>query len=332
MMQLPIYSIIIPHKNIPKLLQRCLDTIPHRDDTEIIIIDDNSDPAIVDFNYYPGTEREDVTLLLDNADKGQGHVLNVAMQHARGRWLVFADADDYFNYCIGDLLDDYRDDEADVIHFSVSSVDCDTYVNASRGDDHVSLIHDYINGKPCSESMLRYFRSGPWGKLIKRDVVEAHHLQFDESRIHIEKRFCYLLGYYAKTIKADIRAAYCLTYRPTSVSYTLTDEKILDKIRIFAERDKFLAEHHITDMPEVAYHFFVEVLVDLEEQGKHDLLNKSSQILDDYGWSRSQIYSMMKKNKLGRKYRRNEMYRFIVNARMRFAIRTRFKKLLLWEK
>ena len=37
------YSIIIPHKNTPSLLQRCLDSIPQRSDIEIIIVDDNSD-------------------------------------------------------------------------------------------------------------------------------------------------------------------------------------------------------------------------------------------------------------------------------------------------
>ena len=36
------YSIIIPHKNSAGLLQRCLDSIPQRDDIQIIIIDDNS--------------------------------------------------------------------------------------------------------------------------------------------------------------------------------------------------------------------------------------------------------------------------------------------------
>ena len=35
------YSIIIPHKNIPDLLQRCLDSIPRREDVQIID-DDNS--------------------------------------------------------------------------------------------------------------------------------------------------------------------------------------------------------------------------------------------------------------------------------------------------
>ena len=322
------YSIIIPHKNIPKLLQRCLDSILHRDDTEIIIIDDNSDSSIVDFDHYPGSERSDVTVLFDNADKGQGHVLNVAIPHARGRWLVFADADDYFNYCIGELLDDYRNDDADVVHFPLSSVDSDTYINTSRADEHVSLIKGFIDGKPCSESMLRFFRAGPWGKLIKKELVISHHILFDESRINIDMKFCYMLGYYAKTIKADMRAAYCLTTRSTSVSYTLTDEKIMDKIHIFAERDKFLADHQITDMPKGTYHFFVGVLVDLEEQGKHELLSRSLQILGDYGWSRSQLWSMMKTYKSDRKKKNSENHRFIAYLRKRLAIRTRIKSVL----
>ncbi|MDR2475404.1 MAG: glycosyltransferase family 2 protein, partial [Bacteroidales bacterium] len=36
------YSIIIPHKDIPDLLRRCLDSIPYRNDLQIIIVDDNS--------------------------------------------------------------------------------------------------------------------------------------------------------------------------------------------------------------------------------------------------------------------------------------------------
>jgi glycosyltransferase involved in cell wall biosynthesis len=37
------YSFIIPHHNSPKLLERCLNSIPQRDDIEIIVVDDNSD-------------------------------------------------------------------------------------------------------------------------------------------------------------------------------------------------------------------------------------------------------------------------------------------------
>jgi glycosyltransferase involved in cell wall biosynthesis len=58
------YSVIIPHKNIPKLLQRCLDSIPQREDIQIIIIDDNSDPGIVDFEHFPGLNRSNVEVPL----------------------------------------------------------------------------------------------------------------------------------------------------------------------------------------------------------------------------------------------------------------------------
>jgi glycosyltransferase involved in cell wall biosynthesis len=48
------FSIIIPHKNTPELLQRCLASIPKREDIQIIVIDDNSDNTKVDFEYFPG--------------------------------------------------------------------------------------------------------------------------------------------------------------------------------------------------------------------------------------------------------------------------------------
>ena len=32
------YSFIIPHRNVPHLLQRCIDSIPKRDDIQIIIL------------------------------------------------------------------------------------------------------------------------------------------------------------------------------------------------------------------------------------------------------------------------------------------------------
>ncbi len=43
----PLFSVIISHKNRPKMLQRCLDSIPRRDDVQIKVVDDKSDPKQV---------------------------------------------------------------------------------------------------------------------------------------------------------------------------------------------------------------------------------------------------------------------------------------------
>ena len=48
------YTIIIPHKNAPLLLQRCLDSIPFRDDIQIIVVDDDSSSDVVDFYGLSG--------------------------------------------------------------------------------------------------------------------------------------------------------------------------------------------------------------------------------------------------------------------------------------
>lgn len=70
-----LYSIIIPHKDIPCLLQRCLDSIPSRDDVQIIVADDDSSPDVVDFAHFPGSDRADVEILFTKEGRGAGYAV-----------------------------------------------------------------------------------------------------------------------------------------------------------------------------------------------------------------------------------------------------------------
>lgn len=51
--------------------------------------------------------------------------------------------------------------------------------------------------------------------------------------------------FYANKVKFDNRAIYCLADRSGSVSKGLTDEKLLIRTRVFAEKNRFLADHNI---------------------------------------------------------------------------------------
>ena len=90
------YSIIIPHKNTPRLLERCLYSIPTWDEIQIIIIDDNSNSESVDFSHFPGNGRKNTEVLFTKEGKGAGYARNIGLSHARGKWIIFADADDFF--------------------------------------------------------------------------------------------------------------------------------------------------------------------------------------------------------------------------------------------
>jgi glycosyltransferase involved in cell wall biosynthesis len=91
-----IFSVIIPHKNRPDLLQYCLNSIPRRKDIQIIVVDDNSDEDKVNFNKFPGLDDEYVEIYLTKEGKGAGYARNMGLKHAKGKWLLFADADDFF--------------------------------------------------------------------------------------------------------------------------------------------------------------------------------------------------------------------------------------------
>ena len=81
------YSFIIPHKNCPDLLQRCVDSIPERDDVQVIVVDDNSDdgkkPSLKNHKNLQ------VILLDATQSKGAGRARNVGLEHAEGKWLLF---------------------------------------------------------------------------------------------------------------------------------------------------------------------------------------------------------------------------------------------------
>lgn len=246
---MPTYSILIPHKNIPNLLQRCLDSIPHRKDTEIIIVDDNSDASIVDFDNFPGKDREDVFIFFDKEGKGSGHARNVALSQARGKWVMFVDSDDYFNYCIRDVLDEYKDCQYDVVFFKSNSVDSITYEPRSRCVHLNQMIEAYCKDPKSAEASLRYDFGEPWCRLIRTSLIKEHNLRFEETSIHNDTAFAYHLGYVIKKMAVDKRCIYTITFRSNSVSGSISEGKKLERIKVFLRAKKFFMDHCIKREP-----------------------------------------------------------------------------------
>lgn len=240
------YSIIIPHKNIPDLLQRCLDSIPHREDLEIIVVDDNSDPEVVDFDHFPGVDRDDTQVVFDKAGRGAGHARNVALGHARGKWLVFADADDYFTPFFPEALDIYKDSAYELIFFKAKGVYSDTGLPSGRSNKGTTFINEYLQaGVNCSKAELnvRLGFSEPWAKFVKRTLVERVKAVFDETPVCNDVRFSYTTGYNATPIHIDSRDIYCyVTKRMGSLSSKEDPQAQLARLSVTLDWIKFVRE------------------------------------------------------------------------------------------
>ena len=89
-----LYSIIIPHFNSSQLLERMLNSIPRRDDIQIIVVDDNSNE--IEKGELRKIRRPNVELYFQTTNHGAGFARNVGLDHVLGQWVIVADADDVF--------------------------------------------------------------------------------------------------------------------------------------------------------------------------------------------------------------------------------------------
>lgn len=239
------FTIIIPHKNTPKLLERLVMSIPIREDLEIIIVDDHSDISIVDFNHFPCIERPNTIVVPNGNICGAGFARNYALPLAKGNWILFADSDDFYNSGFNDFLDKYSECDSDVVYFNANSVDNDTFEPSNRADHLHKFIDEYQQDHKRGELIMRYFFTEPWCKLIRRSLIEQHSVRFDDTSIHEDVRFSCLIGHYAHKIVVDDHQLYCVTSRMNSLSRTQTHQAYLDELKVFSWWKKLLLDNNI---------------------------------------------------------------------------------------
>lgn len=215
-MSMKTFSIIIPHYNNATDLSRCLDSIPVRDDVEVIIVDDNSDPSEVDFDHFPGLDRADTKVVFSKAEKGKGpgFARNLGLEMASGEWIIFSDSDDYFLPEFESALKLYRDSDADVIFFRCKKRNLEGNIL----DYH--MVNELLDeaersGKP---DPISYGFPCPWGKFIRRSFLVANHIEFQQitggDDILFSLQIAACLNNYAIS---DI-SLYCVVDRPGSLT------------------------------------------------------------------------------------------------------------------
>lgn len=215
------YSIIIPHKDIPDLLQRCLDSIPLRDDVEVIVVDDNSDPRKVDFEHFPRWKGRHYQYFLTKEGKGAGYARNVGLDRAQGRWIVFADADDFFTEDFNALLDEMADVEEDMVYFNyINVLSDDINCRLEKRTWHSANLTGYLAGEN-SEGFLKYYFCVPWCKFVRRELIERYRIRFSEVRWANDVYFSAQVCCRTNTIRVSEKIGYVVTSREGS----LTDNK-----------------------------------------------------------------------------------------------------------
>lgn len=236
-------SIVIPHYNSINTLRKLLDSIPVRDDIEIIVVDDKSNKNITEFNQLVESEKYNhVKFLKNNTNKkGAGVCRNIGLRYVTKEWILFADADDFFMDGFVDKIKDYVDTDFDIVYFTPTSIDLITNEKSDRHVVYEKMINDYLQKKDRkSELKLRYEFPVPWSKLIKVQLIKENDIQFDEVIASNDIMFSAKIGYHAKKITASENVIYCVTKNKGSLTNTISEEVFDTRLQVRINYCKYL--------------------------------------------------------------------------------------------
>ena len=235
------YSIIIPHYKNVELLNRCVSTIPSRSD--IIIIDDHSEIDKEIFYSYESLKRKNVQIpsLMEGGNAGRAR--NVGLKYAKGKWLIFVDADDLIIDEEFILCDKYNNSKYDIIYFGVSSVDSDTLQKVERYKVYNKYIDLCDNISEENINMLRFRHDVPWGKMIRHELVKNNNIFFGETKYCNDTLFSTVTALYAKSVFAEKSLFYCVTERRDSLTKQRSIDSEFIRYEVMLNKNQILKKH-----------------------------------------------------------------------------------------
>lgn len=238
-------SFVIPHYNSPGSLQRLLDSIPAREDVQIIVVDDNSTKELEAYREVVEANSPRVTFLRNTTGiQSAGACRNIGIDAAAGEWILFADADDYYLPGMYETIRPYLASDYDMVIFCPVSVNVDTGKPGTRHYKHEVRIRRYLQD-PTRKNYLSLCRTTTiWSKLIRRRVLEENGIYCNTS-LHGNDFVCsQKLFYYCKKKHVSAEKIYCVTETGGSLTTKKSVESFENSVKQRTEGNLFNRAHY----------------------------------------------------------------------------------------
>jgi len=155
-------------------------------------------------------------------------------------------------------LDEYKDCDLEVLFYNVDCVDGDTGEPSKVYSGYQEMVSNYKNDNSLFE-LIRYVKP-PWSKMMKREFIESHHIQFEDVILGNDVWFSYQVGYFAKKTEVLDKRLYVYTINSNSISFHRTVAKDVVQIETYVKQNAFFdfighPEWHINLPGWIKYHW-----------------------------------------------------------------------------
>lgn len=242
---LPKVSVIIPVHDVEAYLKECLESILRQSftDFEVLLVDDGSTDAsgrICD-DYATKDARIKV---FHQYNQGVSSARNLGLDKARGEYVIFFDADDYWimDDCLERLVNEAIKNEADIVRGEYRAVDAfgNTLFEREFSQEKKECEYKVL---PASEFVEKVIRGEYFSvlSLLKHDKIE--HLRFDAHQSFLED-----MDFYSRLFLQQLRCVFIpirfYAYRKldTSASAHCSMKKLEDSFGMCDKLDEYASQ------------------------------------------------------------------------------------------
>lgn len=188
---MPLISVIIPVYNVAPYLGDCIESLLAQSfaDFEVLLVDDGSTDgsgAICD----AFAEKDARLVVVHQENGGVCSARNRGIDHARGEFIVFVDADDLVTV---EHLEHLMESDADMVVSGVRKFGAKkgTDASAQRADFGIQGLAAHWNTPP----EMNYLYCYPWNRRFRTRIIREHGIRFDES-LFFSEDMCFNMEYY----------------------------------------------------------------------------------------------------------------------------------------
>ena len=237
----PRVSVIVAVHNVGKYLRQCLDSLVNQTlkNIEIIVVNDAStDNSAEIINWYKSSY-PNLRVINCEFNKGLASVRNIGLRAAKGRYVAFADGDDWVDIRMCEVL--YKraiDDNADVLIADATVFYEDSKIFRQFFDQHIRKALDpRLRTVPFdlrNEPRALLLEPVAWTKVYKRSFLQKHALHFEDGMNSYED-VCFHFSVLVKATRISLLDDTLFFYRqnrPGQIS-ARTSRKIFEVFAVF---------------------------------------------------------------------------------------------------
>jgi len=247
-------SVIIPVYNTEKFLPECIESIysQNMEDFEVICVDDgstdNSPNILRDYQ-----KRELNLIVISKNNEGSGIARNLGLENSRGKYILFADSDDFYPAdAFKTIFSKIEKSEAEILIFGALTLDKNRLRKGHYSAEKIPkrFRNKIFSGNDLKKDLFK-IPSPAWSKLYNREFLIKNDIQFQNVRAGQDQIFFLKSMLCASKIAVLNENLYC--YRKNRAGSVTSIKKKQDYSPLYIY---YAAEELVQNLKE-DYRFFI---------------------------------------------------------------------------